>query len=122
MGQECELETAFDHLTVWNAKKRKLIRKADGGQFKDPVTSNPGDGYSSIEDVVVASDGAVAWIGVGGYTSKAEPTNVEVRRITARGTNELLDSGPGLAVKSLALAHDGRVYWTNGSTAKSAAL
>lgn len=119
---ECELETAFDHLTVWNAKRRKLIAKADPAAFKDPVTSDPGDGYSEIDDVVVKSDGAVAWIGRSGYQSKSEPDNVEVRRIAAGGKNELLDSGTGLVRTSLALARNGRVYWTNGSAAKSVAL
>jgi hypothetical protein len=118
----CELETAFDTLTVFDAKKRKRIRKADGGQFKPAVTSNPGDGRSEILDLVVKPDGAVAWIGVGGYQSKDEPDNTELRRITATGTNELLDSGPGLVGTSLALARNGRVYWTNASTPKSAAL
>ena len=132
---ECELETANSYLTVWSAKKRKVIRKVDGGVVKPAVTSSPGDGYTDITDLVVKSDGAVAWIGVGGYQSKDEPDNVEVRRITAAGKNELLDTGLGTGAgrpgfpdfkspdfKSLALARNGRVYWTNGEVTKSAAL
>jgi hypothetical protein len=117
---ECELETAFDQLSVWSAKTRKRIRNAPAADVLPAKTENPGDGFTDLETIVLKADGAVAWIGRGGYQSRSETDNLQVRRITAKGKSEVLDSGASIAAKSLALAGDGRLYWANGTVIKSA--
>ena len=120
---ECELTTAFDYLSVWNATKRKLIRKAAGGVAPQPPPnlSPAPDGETDIASIVLKPSGAVAWIGRGSFEGAAQP-NIEVRRISADGKNTLLDSGADIDGASLALARGGTIYWRKGAVLRSASL
>jgi hypothetical protein len=68
----------------------------------------------NVEDLVLRRGGAVAWIESASAES-APPTRVEVHKSDADGHNVILDSGPTLGLRSLALAADGTLYWRKGA-------
>lgn len=120
---ECELETAFDHLSVWNAKKRKqMVNLANVANIPDAPASVTADGFTGIESLVLSPTGAVAWIGRGGYDDKTTTDLLEVHRIPAGGKDAVLDSGADVLGDSLALARKGTLYWTKGSVVRSGRL
>ncbi len=120
---ECELETAFDHLSVWNAKKRKrIVNVANVADIPDAPAGVTADGFTELESLVLRTTGAVAWIGRGGYDHKSTTDLLEVHGIPARGKDAVLDSGADVVGDSLALARKGTLYWTKGSVVRSGRL
>jgi hypothetical protein len=120
---ECEMFTAYDHLLVYNAKTRKQTRYVKNvADVFPPVTTDPGDGYDDVDEIVLKPNGAVAWLVRSGYQSKEEPDTFQVRLLTAGGQSQVLDTSRTIDPNSLSLSKSGRLYWVNGFTIKTGAL
>ena len=78
------------------------------------------ESFSSVTALVVKPDGATAWIGVAHSIVNHGPEVFEVHRVDRHG-RALLDSGPGIAPRSLRV-HSSRLTWSDAGRARSATL
>jgi hypothetical protein len=83
-------------------------------------------GGTVVESFVLKRNGSIAWIGSGARGVRAEePLPLEVHKL---GVNEgaadvIIDSGPNVDRRSLALAYDNmRLYWLNGGEVRTSGL
>ena len=82
-------------------------------------TSSP-TGVGPATDIVVKSDGAVAWIVQTRLSTSSHPAEYEVHAADASGS-QVLAAGPEIGSSSLALTAS-TLYWTQAGRAASAAL
>ena len=82
----------------------------------------PGGGVQdhSITDIVVKSNGNMAWIALSKHLSGGNTTRYEVRRAIGAVT-DTVGTGPNIVADSLALSA-GTIYWLDGAVAKSSTL
>lgn len=82
----------------------------------------PGGGVQdhSITDIVVKSNGNMAWIALSRHLSGGNLTRYEVRRAIGAATDTVA-TGPNIAPDSLALSA-GTIFWLQGGTPGSASL
>jgi hypothetical protein len=82
----------------------------------------PGGGVQdySITDIVVKSNGNMAWIALSKQLSGGNATRYEVRRAIGAVTDTVA-SGTSVVADSLALSA-GTIYWLEGATPKSSTL
>jgi hypothetical protein len=79
--------------------------------------------YSGITDLELSPRGALGLIveSVDPYVEPGQRVTYEVRVLTS-ARNAVLDSGPDIVPRSLALARNDTLYWTNAGAPRSAAL
>jgi hypothetical protein len=77
--------------------------------------------YDDITDLELSPRGALGLIVRTVYAEPGPTVTYEVRALTSQ-RNAVIDSGPDIAPRSLALASDGTLYWTNAGAPRSAAL
>ena len=89
----------------------------------DWATPNEDFSYSGITDLVLSARGALGLIAetVEPYAEPGQQVTYEVRVLTSE-RSAVLDSGPDIAPRSLALARNDTLYWTNAGAPRSAAL
>jgi hypothetical protein len=100
---------------------RVLVRDLRTGRLlhsEPTAASSHGLGWAT--DIVVKSDGAVAWIAGLPWVPESGPVRYEVQAVDKHGSR-LLAVGTDIEPSSLALGA-GTLYWTQGGTAMSATL
>jgi hypothetical protein len=111
----CGIDTGSTQVVVRRLTDGKIVRTA-------VATSPPGvEAYQSIASLVLRSDGAVAWIGVGRSLVGHGSPKIEVYRANRRGKVQLLDSGPSVRPGSLTL-NGSRLTWKNGTALRYGTL
>jgi hypothetical protein len=85
--------------------------------------STPNEHYNGIADLELSPRGALGLIAetVDPYAEPGETVTYEVRVLTSE-RSAVLDSGPDIAPRSLALARNDTLYWTNAGAPRSAFL
>lgn len=100
-----------------------VVRLSDDQELgRFPATNGPfAESFQSIGSIVVASDGAVAWIGRQTSIGRSGPMIqvLEARGSASAGTQ--LDSGTAIALGSLRL-QGSTLTWRHGSATRHATL
>jgi hypothetical protein len=99
----------------------QVTRLSDGRTLSshDATTRQGVEGHSSVDSLVLRADGAVAWIATA--RSIGSPKFVREVARADRGGFTVLDSGPGVAPRSLRL-HRSTLTWRDGSGRRRATL
>jgi hypothetical protein len=89
----------------------------------DWTTPNSFGLYTGITDLELSPRGALGLIAetLDPYAEPGQRYMYEVRALTSK-RNAVLDSGPDIAARSLALARNHTLYWTNAGAPRSAPL
>jgi hypothetical protein len=110
----CGVDTGYTSVVVRNL--------ATGAQLYDAPASTVGVGpeaYTTVNSIVLASDGACAWI-ASSSSLGTHRTSRELDRASARA-HVRLDSGGAIVADSLRL-HGSRLTWRHGTVPRSAKL
>ena len=100
-----------------------IVRRLDDGRTiaAAPATATPlgAESYVTVSSLVLAGDGSVGWITqAGSIVSHRQLTEVHAR--DSRGAR-VLDSGPGIGPRSLALAGS-QLRWRDAGRSRTAPL
>ena len=112
--ERCGVDAGFSNVVV-----RRLT---DGAQLRSlPATTKPlgPESYHSVGSLVLKSDGAVAWIGVGSSILR-RGSYAEVHRADRRG-QALLDSGAAIDPRSLKL-NGSTLSWRHANLTRGSSL
>jgi hypothetical protein len=112
-SERCGVDTGSTRVLVRNLRSGKLLSASAAAASPGP------ESFTSVDSLVARSDGAVAWIAQASSIGN-HMTNVEVRRVDARG-QALLDSGGAIARGSLRVRRS-RLTWTHGGQLRSTTL
>jgi hypothetical protein len=118
-GSVGETLSGIYKVQVYNLRTRKMLQDVPTGS---PVTSRSPNfvGVGQITDLVLKSDGAVAWIAEDKERSIKPQRYFDVYVLDSSGEREVA-AGTTVVPNSLAVA-DSTVYWTDGSTAQSTSI
>lgn len=107
-----------DHATAY-VEVLDVARRRSVADWATPNDSR----YSGITDLELSPRGALGLIveSVDPYAEPGQRVTYEVRVLTS-ARNAVLDSGPDIVPRSLALARNDTLYWTNAGAPRSAAL
>ncbi len=113
----------LDTFGVDTSSSGVVVRNLANGRVlmnRGAIWNVPGpESFESVSSIVVKRDGAVAWIAK--VSSIGHPSALfEVHR-DDRQAHDLLDSGPGIAPRSLRL-HGSTITWTDAGKTRSATL
>ncbi len=93
--------------------------KASFSAEQGPIEEGKVEDYS-ITDIVVRTNGNMAWIALAKQLVSGSQTRYDVRR-AINGVVDRVDFGPNIVADSLAYS-GGRIFWMEGNSAKSATL
>jgi hypothetical protein len=111
------IDSGSTSLIVADITTRHILREDTVGGYGDAGIL----GYERVTDLVLASDGAVAWIEEHGRGLEGPPTALAVHVAGRTGAPTILDEGPTIDPHSLTLS--GRTLtWTDAGVRRSAQL
>lgn len=92
------------------------------GHLKHPFTRALGTNlpFTTVTDLELLASGSTGWIAAGAFSGSAPLNTREVHKLDGGGPS-LLDSGVGVALKSLGVA-EGTLYWTKTGSPFSSAV
>ncbi|MFL5782549.1 MAG: hypothetical protein ACJ760_14630 [Thermoleophilaceae bacterium] len=108
------------HVLDLRTGKERLVHGA-----VEPPTPSKGDQFEGIASYVLKPNASVAWIAEFRPDPNDVATSFQVNRIETSRDDAFttLDSGDGIARRSMALSDDGKhVYWRHGKAARTARL
>jgi hypothetical protein len=86
--------------------------------FNPEAFPEPGRRLGSVRQLLIARDGDATWLARNLGMAASRP--LQVYKVDRQ--RSLLDAGPGVEARSLALTRTGTIYWTNSGQARSAQM
>ncbi len=111
----CEVDTGRAQVIVRRLTDGRRLTSASA--FTGAL---PPESYTSVDSLVLRSDGALAWIA--GASSIVRPVREREVQRWQHGGSSVLDAGVNIAPASLRLHGSSQVSWTDGGTVRTATL